>query len=152
MAIGLYEYDVNNSQYVEHSRNGILTNPVQTTHDGTNGEVAEKKLYLRNDNAAFYYSNMTIQPLPLTKTGVGDINYPEAFVTFKIIVQEEQPSANQWRSVQSGSEVTFPNIGVVGSGDTNYKPFWIQTSVPAGTSVQNISDISIHLEGEENPV
>jgi len=150
--IGIYEYDVNNNTYIRHSENGVLTNPVQTTHDGTDGEVVEKKLFLMNDDAGLYYSNLTLQPLPLTRTGVGNINYPEAYVSFKIIVQDLQPTANQWKSVQSGQAVIFPAIGSVGSPDTSYKPFWIQTSIPAGTGIQNISDISLHLEGEENSV
>ncbi len=152
MALDIYTFDVDNNSFVKHSKNGLLTNPVQTVHDGTNGEVVEKKLYLRNDDSAFYYTNLTLQPVPQSKTAVDDINYPEAYITFKVIAQNEQPTENQWKSVASGSLVSFSDIGSAGSGDTNYKPFWILVSVPAGTRVQNISDVSVHLEGEESPV
>ena len=152
MALDIYTFDDDTSNFVVHSKNGLLTNPVQTTHDGTNGEIVEKKLFLRNDDSNFFYSNLLLQPLPRTKTAVGDINFPEAFVTFKIIVQNEQPTENQWKSVASGSEVSFADIGATGSGDISYKPFWIFTSIPAGTRVGNISDVFIQLEGEENPV
>lgn len=152
MAIQIYTYDSDNSEYVEHSQNGLFTDPIQTSHDGTDGEIVELQLYLANDNINFYYNNLTLQALPLTITGVNNINYPSAFVSFKIIVQNTQPTASQWASVASGALTTFPDIGSVGNGDTGYKPFWIQTGVPSGTAVQNITSISINLQGEENSV
>lgn len=152
MALDLYTYDDENSEFVKHSKNGLFTNPAQTTHDGTNGEVSEKKFYLRNDDVNFYYTNLILQALPLEKTAVEDINYPEAFVTFKIIVQNEQPTENQWKAVVSGDEVAFGDIGEAGTGDVSYKPLWVQVGIPAGTRVQNISDIRINVIGEENPV
>ena len=132
--------------------NGILSNPFQTTHDGTDGEIVEKKLFLKNDDAGLYYTNLTLQFLPLTKTGVGDINYPEAFVVSKIVVQDDQPTQNQWQAVASGNRVNFPDIGAAGSSDLNYKPFWVLRSIPAGTAIQNISDTYIHCEGESSPI
>lgn len=152
MALDIYEYDVENNVYIKHSKDGLLTNPVQSTHDGTNGEVVEKILYLKNDDSNVYYSNLTLQALPLTKTGVGDLNYPEAFISFKIIAQNSQPTANEWASVNSGNKIAFPDIGESGLGDTGYKSFWVQVSIPGGTVVQNISDVYIRLEGEENTV
>jgi hypothetical protein len=152
MALDVYTFNTDTSNFEKHSKNGLLTDPVQTTHDGTNGETVEKKLFLRNDDTNFFYTNLTLQPLPQTKTAVDDINFPEAFVTFKIIVQNEQPTENQWKSVASGSVVTFPDIGATGSGDDSYKPFWILTAVPAGTRVGNLNDIFIQLNGEDNPV
>lgn len=152
MALDLYTYDSDTDTFVQHSKNGLFNNPAQTTHDGSNGEVVEKKLFLRNDDDTMYYTNLIMQPLPLTKTAVGDINFPEAFVTFKIIVQNEQPTENQWKAVQSGAAVTFSDIGSSAAGDTAYKPFWVYVGIPAGTRVQNINDIALHLEQEESPV
>jgi hypothetical protein len=148
----IYSYDVDNNLFVEHSQNGLFTNPIQTVHNGTLGEIVEKQLFLKSDDAGFYYSNLTLQALPLSKTAVDDINYPEAFVNFKIIVQNGQPTETQWKSTASGSLVVFADIGSVGNPDLSYKPFWIQVSIPSGVRVQNINDISVNVAGEESPV
>jgi len=152
MAIGLFEYDEDNSQYNQVSEDGLHTSPIQSSHNGTNGEIVEKKMFLKNDDSNFYYTDIKIQAVPARKVKVGDINYPEAFVGFKIIVQDDQPSENEWLAIRSGNEADVVDIGTSSSGDTSYKPLWIQISIPTGTRVQTIRDISISLELEENPV
>lgn len=152
MALDMYTFDEDINDFVKHSKNGIFSNPAQTTHDGTNGEVVEKQLFLRNDDVNFFYDNITLQALPLLKTAVGDINFPEAFITFKIQVQNQQPTENEWKAVQSGALTLFPDIGSLGNADTSFKPFWVFVGIPAGTRIQNINDVTIQNEGNENPV
>jgi len=148
----IYEFDEDNSEFNSISKNGLQTNPVQTTHNGTDGQVVERKLFLRNDDTNFYYSSVILVPLPARKVRVGDINYPEAFINFKVIVQDEQPTESEWLAQESGNTAIFNGIGDTNDGDTSFKPFWIQIGVSPGTRVQTINDISIHLDAEENAV
>lgn len=150
--LSIYEYDTDNARYITISKDGLQTSPVQTSHDGTNGEVVEKKLFLRNSNTDFFYTDISLTPVPARKTRVGDIQYPEAFVGFKIIVQETQPTANQWLAAESGETVDFEDIGNSSQGDNAFKPFWVQIEIPPGTRAQTIVDISINVEADENPV
>ncbi len=152
MALLIYEFDQDNSEFDAISKNGLQTNPVQTTHNGTDGQVVEKKLYLRNADANFYYTSVTLVGVPSRKVRVGDINFPEAFINFKMIVQDEQPTESEWLAQESGNQVVFADIGDTNDGDTSYKPFWLQIGIPAGTRVQTINDISVHLDSEENAV
>ena len=117
MSLHLYEYDSDNSEYLVVSEDGLQTSPVRTSHNGTNGEIVEQKLFLRNDDANFYYTTIKIQPIPLRKTRVGDISYPEAFVGFKILVQDGQPTESEWLAVKSGIEIDVVDIGTTTAGE-----------------------------------
>jgi hypothetical protein len=150
--LNIYEYDASNATYKVISQDGLQTSPVQTSHDGTNGEVVEKKLFLRNSNTDFFYTDVTLTPSPARKTRVGDIQYPEAFIGFKVIIQENQPTKGEWLATESGNTADMANIGTTSQGDNGYKPFWIQIEVPPGTRAQTISDISINVQADENPV
>lgn len=150
--INIYEYDQDNNAYRVISQDGLQTSPIQSSHDGTNGEVIEKKIYIRNDDVNFYYSDIRLTPYPARKTRVGDIQYPEAFVGFKILSQENQPTKNEWLAIESGSTTFVPNIGDSQTGDNAYKPLWIQIQIPPGTRAQTISDIGINVQADQNPV
>lgn len=150
--LAIYEYDSLNNAYQKISKDGLQTRPVQTSHDGTNGEVIEKKLFIRADDVNFYYTTVVLTPYPARKVRVGDVQYPEAFVGFKIISGDAQPSANQWLAVSSGSSVDLADIGDTNAGDISYKPFWIQIEIPPGTRAQTINDIAINVQADENPV
>ena len=152
MALFVYQFDEDNSEFLEISKNGLQTNPIQTTHNGTDGQVVEQQLFLRNDDTGFYFTNIEMFPIPLRKVKVGDINYPEAFIRFKIIVQDEQPTESEWLAIESGNTINFDDIGDTNGGDDSYKPFWIQVGISAGTRVQTISDSSLHVEAESNTV
>jgi len=152
MALLVYDYDTNNSLFNQISKNGLQSNPIQTTHNGTDGQIVEKKVFLRNDNVNFYYNNILLKSIPARKVRVGDINYPEASVGFKMIAQDSQPTKSEWLAQESGNTISFSGIGTTSAGDTSYIPFWIQIIIPAGTRVQTINDISINLDAEENAV
>lgn len=152
MSLQLYEYDEDNNQYIQKSEDGLQTQPIQTTHDGTNGEVVEKKLFIRNTDPSLYFTNIKLQAKPDSKVRVGDINHPEAFIGYKIIYKETQPSKSEWASVQSGNEEVISNIGTTDASDNSYKPFWIQVSIPAGTKVGAFRDVGIGLIAEQNPI
>jgi hypothetical protein len=150
--LNIYEYDQDNNAYRVISQDGLQTSPIQTSHDGTNGEIIEKKVYLRNDDVNFYFTDIRLTPYPARKTRVGDIQYPEAFVGFKIIAQENQPSKNEWLAVESGGTAFLEDIGDHDAGDNAYKPVWIQIEIPPGTRAQTISDVAINVQADQNPV
>ena len=152
MSLAIFEYDEDNNQYLQISEGGLQTKPIQTTHDGTNGEVSEKKLFIRNSDNTLYYSNIQLQAKPDSKVRVGDINFPEAFVGYKIIYKETQPTKSEWAAVQSGNEEIITTIGTTDLADNSYKPFWIQVSIRAGTRVGAIRDVNIEVIAEQNPI
>lgn len=152
MALFVYEFDEDNSEFLEISKNGLQTRPIQTTHNGTDGQVVEKKLYLRNEDTDSYYTDITVSSIPQRKVRVNDINFPEAFINYKVIIKDEQPTESEWLAEESGNLVAFTDIGDTNGSDTSYKPFWIQVGISPGTRVQTINDVSLHMDAEENAV
>lgn len=151
-SLNIFEYDRDNNQYLMVSQDGLQSRPIQTTHDGTNGEIVEKKLYLRNDNENFYFNSINLQAVPASKVRVSDINYPEAFIGYKIIFKESQPTKSEWAAVQSGDSAIVTNIGTTDLADTSYRPFWIQVTIPPGTRIGALRDVSLQLDAETNPI
>lgn len=152
MSLDLYEYDSDNNQYLMISKDGLQSRPVQTTHDGTNGEIVERKLFLRNDDENLYYTGISLKPTPDSMVRKGDINFPEANTEYKIIFKENQPSKSEWAAVQSGDHAYLDNIGTTDIADNAYKPFWVRVGVPPGTRIGAIRGISIDLDADENPI
>ncbi len=152
MSLQIYEYDKDNNQYLAVSENGIQTRPIQTTHDGVNGEVVEKKLYLRNNDDGFYFNSISLKASPDSKVRVGDINFPEAYIGYKIILKENQPTKSEWAATQSGEEALIDNIGTTDIADTSYKSFWIQVSLPPGTRIGASRDVQLNLEADKHPI
>jgi|LakMenEpi03Aug12_release.lakeMendotaPanAssembly.Ray.scaffolds.fasta_scaffold1191447_1 hypothetical protein len=152
MSLSIFEYDKDNNQYLEISQDGMQSRPIQTTHNGTNGETVEKQLFLKNNNADFYYTDIRLTPVPATKVRLGDVNYPEAYIGYKVIVKDAQPSRSEWASTQSGDVAIITNVGTTNLGDTSYKPLWIQVTIPPGARIGALRDVSIQLTAEENPI
>jgi len=152
MALFIYKYNEDNSEFIEISKNGAGTSPIQTTHNGTDGQVVEEKLYLKNDDQSLFFTNVELSATPPKMVRVGDINYPEAFINYKIIIQDEQPTESEWLAVESGNKVNFETIGTNQAADLSYKPFWIQVGIAPGTRVQTIDGVSLYLSAEANTI
>jgi hypothetical protein len=150
--LNTYRYDEQNNSYEQISIDGALTNPLRTSHDATNGEIVEKKVFLRNVDNTLYYTDITLTGRPARKTRVGDPNYPEASIGFKIIVQDEQPTENQWLAAQSGESVSMSDIGDSQEADTSFKAFWIQIEISPGSRPKVVTDISLAIDAFSNPV
>lgn len=152
MSLDLYEYEKDNVQYLKISQEGSQTRPIQTTHNGTNGEVVEKQIFIRNENQNFYYTNVRLTPYPPEKVKIGSSEYPEANIGYKIKVKSTQPTKDEWDAIKSGDTAVIPAIGTTDSSDNLYKSVWIQVSVPPGTRIGALRDISIECDAEENPI
>ena len=162
MSLDIYEYDASNNSYVLISQDGLQTRPVQTTHNGTTGEVVEKQLFLRNSNELFYYTNIALKSTPASRVKIDDPNHPEAYISYKIITKDIKPSGEAWKinpptktewaAAISGDAVPCLDIGTTNEADTSYKSFWIQVSIPSGTRIGALKDISIELTAEANPL
>lgn len=152
MSLSLYEYDKDNNQYLEISQNGLQSRPIQTTHNGTNGETVEKQLFLKNNDDNFYYSAIRLTPVPANKVRIGDVNFPEAYIGYKVIIKNTQPTRSEWAATQSGDTAFIANIGTTDLADTSYKPIWIQVTIPPGARIGALRDVSIQLDAEENPI
>lgn len=152
MSLFICEFDEDNNTYKKISEDGLQSNPIHTTHDGTNGQIVEKKLFIKNENNQRYFTGISIQARPEEKVKVGDLDYPEAYIGYKLFFKENQPSKSEWASVLSGNKMHIENIGTTDTADLSYKPFWIQVSIPEGVRIGAIRDVYLELIAEENPL
>jgi hypothetical protein len=153
MALKLYFRD-SNSVYSEVTSGGDFTNPITTTHDGKNGDTKTVCLYLRNDNASLWYSNIEILPVDILGADpYGDVGYEETGWGVKLSSEESELTSAEWNDIDWGTYISMDDVGSSGSGDsTTYTPFWYLISCPPNTDAQNKSDIILRVSYTENAV
>ena len=153
MALKVYFRD-SNGALSEASTGTTLTNPITTTHDGKEGDEKSILLYLRNDDATKWYSNVTITPVDLIDANpYGDVAYSETGWGVKLNKGGTEPTEAEWDDIDWGEAISMDNVGADGAGDsTTYAPFWYYISCPPNTDAQNKTDIVLKVEYTENTV
>jgi len=153
MALGVYFRDSNGAMSL--ATNGVDTsNPITTIHDGKDGDTNAIVLYLRNDNATKWYSNILILPLDLIDANpYGDVGYVETGWGVKLNKGGSEPTDAEWADIDWGSHIHMDNVGSGVAGDAaTYYPFWYLISCPPNTNAQNKSDIVLNVTYTENAV
>ncbi len=134
------------------SEGGAHTNDFLIALDGRIGGTIQKKLYLRNDNSAVYYTNGT---LTMGSDELGD-TYIDGSIgySWKLYYGDTQPLDSTWLNIAAGNIMTMSDdLGSVGSPDTTtYLPFWVRVEVPKNVAVRTFTEIQFKLAVDENLV
>ena len=119
--------------------------------DGTLGGASEKKIYIKNDNAAIYYTDLKLD-INMTafddsgilgKTGWG----------IKLSYGERQPTEIEWAIKQSDVFLNLPDIGDEDAADTStFHPIWVRIYVPGGETAHFRDNMELKLTFLEHPV
>lgn len=130
---------------------GDATNPFAITFDGRIGGTKEVRLFVRNDNATVYYTDIE---LTLSDSDTNDhVDGSTAGFEWKLIAGDAQPTLNDWAHTDAGNEITLPDLGSSGTPNiTSYLPFWVQIKVPRNVDIQTITSIKFELTAVENLV
>ena len=145
MALDIYSYATSYTACDEYG-DSPLVNPVKTTHDGVLGETRETILYVRNDNATYWYDNISIEAT--SQSGA----IPTGWV-IKMRGGTTQPTEAEWDAIAVGNTIVIDDIGEAGVADTTtYSPFWYRIEIPAGTTAQTRQVITLKLLYTENVV
>lgn len=152
--MGLKLYYKYNDQYVEVSSGGLFTDPVPTVHDGKTGDIITTQLFLRNDDANLWYSNITVRGYDLTETvDKNDVNYTSTGWGVKLSAEELEPTLAGWNGTDWGNTISIQNIGSTSGSDVStYVPFWRLLTCPPYTEAQVKRNISLRVEYTENAV
>lgn len=111
-------------------------NPITTTHP-TTGSVQAVQLWLFNDNAAFTYQSINIDPTDAVTTDES---------TWVQLAPDNAGSAGTYGATSAA--LTMANIT-----DFNVaKPFWYKCTAPSGQSVSNKTDIKLTVNFTEYAV
>lgn len=111
-------------------------NPITTTHP-TTGSAQAVQLWLFNDNAAFTYQGINIDPTDIVTTDES---------TWVALAPDSAGSAGTYGA--AGAALSMANIS-----DSNVaKPFWYRCTTPSGQSVSNKVDIKLTVNYTEYAV
>lgn len=145
MGIGIYTAPNSESAL---SGDGTFTNPLGVTFDGRVGGTKEIRLYVRNDDPGFYFTDISLE---LLDTGDNIINRPDDGYVWKLSEGDAQPSNNDWGNIAPANTITFTNLGAVSSPDSStYLPFWLLIEVPPGLDVQVFDGVQFQLSADRN--
>ena len=150
----LIMYRKDGDVFNEITRSSDLTNPVITVHDGQLGGIVTLQLYLKNDNSAMWYSNVTIQPVDLVDAyPYGDVAYEETGWGVKLNEGSEEPTTAEWDDLAWGDTISMPNVGSAVAANINtYFPFWYYITCPPNLDAITKMDIVLRTSWTENAV
>jgi len=86
------------------SISGLFTNPLTTTVDGATGQIIEKRYYVRNDNSAFTYSDISITPID--NSGKNLTNGTVGF-SWKLTDGDLRPLEAEWNTITAGASAAI---------------------------------------------
>jgi hypothetical protein len=131
------------------SQDGAFTSPFALTFDGRVGGYKEVKLFLRNSNPSFYFTDLEVSLEDNTSESI--TSTPENGYVWKLSYGDTKPTYNDWLNIPEANalSVTTP-IGGPGNPDTStYLPFWVFIQVPAGIDIQVFTDVKFVVTGNQ---
>lgn len=116
---------------------------MKTTYNGRIGTVTNTKLYIRNNNGAYFFQNIQVTP----QQYIGGWTVPAlAGWTIKLKAGEQQPTEAEWDLIDPNDPVSLSDLGETGSADTTtYRPFWVRIYCPPGTPAQVLDQFRLHI-------
>jgi hypothetical protein len=143
VALKLYSYPDGDYSYTD-----IV--PFTVTVDGRVGGTIDQRVYLRNDHAYRWYSNITIQAVDTDGKDMVSGTVPGFY--WKLAEGDNSLCLEEWELVAQGNTLTLSQeIGSETAGDiVTYVPIWVRTSIPKGIPIQTIKDIYLRISATEN--
>jgi hypothetical protein len=153
MTLSLY-YKNENDQFIAVSSGDDISSPITTIHNGKTGDIKTMQLFLRNDDATKWFSNIIIKPIDLVDANPnGDIYYSETGWGVKLSSGSSEPSTGEWEEIIWGEQISMDDIGEdAGADTTTYFPFWYYITCPPNEDVSIKTDIVLNVSYTENSV
>lgn len=136
------------------STGGTFENPLSLSFNGTSGEIIQKRYYVRNDDANYYYEGITIQPVDNGDNIVDGTGVTEGFM-WQLIAGDQQPLEAQWdpEITEPGASIVLGDIGSSSDGDIrSYIPFWLRITIPRGVAIKSYQGVTLKISASEGLV
>ena len=152
MSLKLYYKE--DDAFVEITEAGDYTSPLTTVHDGKVGDIQTVQVYVRNDDATKWYSNIIVKPIDLINSGIyDDVVYTETGWGVKLSAGSTEPTSGEWEDIDWGDQINIPNLGSDSVADiATYSPFWYLITCPPNTDAKIKTDIVLNISNTENSV
>lgn len=147
MALDLY-LDTNENSKMSSDGSGYPAFTV--TFDGRIGGSIDTRVYIRNDDLALYYTNITLGPVDTAGDNI--VNGSIAGFDWRLAEKDIPMTNEEWALVTPGNTLSLSSdLGEDGLGDiSTYLPVWIRVSIPRGSSIQTIKDVVLRIQATEN--
>ena len=131
------------------SQDSLFTKPFAITFDGCIGGYKEVKLFLRNDDASRFYTDLVVSLEDLQSPPV--TSRPEDGFVWKLSYGDTKPTFNDWSNIAAANSLAVPDdIGGVGDPDTStYLPFWVFIQIPSNLDIQVMTGVKFVVSGNE---
>lgn len=130
----------------------VLSTALHAYVDGVSGGVYEFKVFVRNDQIANWYTNVTLEYQVGGVSGWFDPATSRVNVKMFTPTSSSQtgtrPTNLDWASIASSDTLALPDTGSPVAGDTSYRPVWIRVFVPGRTEAQTL-DHGLRLTASE---
>ena len=122
------------------------TSPMRTFHNGHIGDSHEQLVFIRNEDAAKWYTNIELSP-----ELVGVYNDATSFTTtgwgIKLMYGKRRPTEEEWDILKTGSTILLPDIGSIEAADTfTNHPVWVRVFCPGGTAATIVENMQLNLK------
>lgn len=118
---------------------------------GRYGGVHEQLLYIRNNDPARYYANLSVVITGSQYDALSE--FGTSGWSLKLLYGQRRPTEAEWDLIRSGESLDLPDIGNSGEADTStLHPVWVRVYCPAHEQATNVDDFSIELQFIEHMV
>ena len=119
--------------------------PMRTFHNGYLGGAHEELIYLRNEDAGNYYTNIVLSP-ELIGGYSNDVSFGLTGWGIKLMYGRRRPTEAEWDLVRSGDSIQIPDIGTTEAADTfTNHPVWVRVYCPAGESAKIKENMQVSI-------
>lgn len=131
--MALKVYQINEQDYVFAELSAGTFEEAAILSGTPGGSAVVKKLFLRNDDATKWYSDIVISP----KTTIGG-EITGTNLRIKLLSGDTKPTEADWAGAEVNSDASLqsplaggprntrlPELGAAGTADQRYYPFWI---------------------------
>ena len=127
------------------SEQNALSGSLTTTHNGFTGGQSENLIYVKNNNAGYFYENIEVSVF-MDDLEEGDI-FSDSGWSIKLKATSDQPTEKEWGDILVNSKINIQSIGTTAGADTStMRPVWIRVFCPGHTNPQIKTDMKLKLK------
>ncbi len=129
------------------SSDGSCYTPYRITLDGRDTCAIENKLFIRNDDPRYFYTDIILSVVDKGGDIWADIAHE---FSWKLSLGDRQPLPGEWIGITDGNTLSIVSMGSSTDAATYlYQSFWIRTQIPRGHMATAVKSVVFRLEGQE---
>jgi len=123
--------------------------PFTVTVDGRIGGIQDHKIYLRNDDASYWYDNVSVSLSDTSPSSHVDSTQEGWY--WKLSQRDIELTHEEWTAITPGTTLTLTeSIGNSQLGDVvTFIPIWVRVAIPRGQDIETLTTITFQITATE---